>query len=117
VKISLILYSFFSIRFGEVQDYLVRCFVLYNGIHYDPLHMPAPGIPGFNYTAFSILCEKTFEQAKEIADQAHKSGTYTDTDNYTLKCNTCGAKLKGNTDLVKHSKETSHTDFEEYRSK
>lgn len=103
------------IRFGESENYKFRSFVLYDGLHYDPVHMPAPGIPGFNYTTFPSSDLSLLALASNIVDLAHKCGKFTDTDTFNIVCGECGHKMRGEEELVLHSKETSHTEFNEYK--
>ncbi|XP_018021281.1 ubiquitin thioesterase OTU1 isoform X2 [Hyalella azteca] len=103
-------------RFGESSKYPLRVFLLYDGIHYDPLHMESPVVNGMYYTSFSSNDDAILAQALELASQAHASGSFTNTDNFTLQCGQCGLKLRGETEAVQHAKSTAHTAFEEVKA-
>uniref|UniRef100_A0A6A7G4Q4 Ubiquitin thioesterase OTU n=1 Tax=Hirondellea gigas TaxID=1518452 RepID=A0A6A7G4Q4_9CRUS len=100
-------------RFGESENYKARVFLLYDGIHYDPLHMENLRVEGKFFTSFPGTLDAVLAQAVDMAGQAHQSGSFTDTDNFTLQCGECGHKLKGEAEALQHAKQTTHTDFQE----
>ncbi|KAF2351480.1 OTU domain [Trinorchestia longiramus] len=104
-------------RFGEAEAYAIRVFLLYDGVHYDPLHMESPASDGVFYTSFPATAEDVLAQANELAVQAHASGSFTDTDNFTLQCGQCGLKLRGEGEALLHAKTTAHTAFQEVTSR
>ncbi|KAL3868320.1 hypothetical protein ACJMK2_041137 [Sinanodonta woodiana] len=100
-------------RFGEDMNYNKRVLLIYDGVHYDPLIME-PLIPGEPVqTIFSTKDENILAQAMEIASEAKATRQYTDTANFSLRCNICQIFLKGHIQAQSHAKKTGHTDFGE----
>lgn len=95
--------------------------VAYSGIHYDAVSLsPLP-----TDTTDAASLDTTVFQADDIGMQVlnsldllgsklQNSNYYTDTSNFTLKCNKCGTSLKGEKDALEHAKSTGHADFGEY---
>lgn len=100
-------------RFGEDKQYPTRGFLLYDGIHYDPLYLES--FSGDSQkTLFSVEDEpQIFEMAENLAKEAKSSRQYTDMDKFTLKCIQCDMLLKGQSQATVHAKETGHTKFGE----
>lgn len=99
-------------RFGEDQNYGMRGFLLFDGIHYDPLYLE-PFNGGARKTIFPIEDESVFSQAKQLAEEAKSSRQYTDVQKFTLKCTQCDCMLTGQTEAQAHAKSTGHTSFGE----
>ena len=101
-------------RFGEDKKYPMRGFLLYDGIHYDPLYLESlSGEP--QKTLFSVEDEPyVYDLAQNLAKEAQSSRQYTDVDKFTLRCIQCDRKLKGQQQATEHAKETGHTDFGEF---
>lgn len=101
-------------RFGEDRKYPMRGFLLYDGIHYDPLYLESlSGEP--QKTLFSVDEEPhIFEMARNLANEAKSSRQYTDVDKFTLRCIQCDRKLKGQKEATEHAKETGHDQFGEF---
>lgn len=91
----------------------MRGFLLYDGIHYDPLYLES--LSGDSQkTLFSVEDEPhIFEMAQNLAKEAKSSRQYTDVDKFTLKCLQCDTQLKGQNAATIHAKETGHTNFGE----
>jgi len=100
-------------RFGEDVNYPTRIFLLYDGIHYDPLVMePLDGISATK-TVFPTSDDSVVIQALEIAAECKNSRQFTDTANFQLRCITCNKPLKGQSEAQDHAKKTGHTNFGE----
>lgn len=101
-------------RFGEDKKYSMRGFLLYDGIHYDPLYLESlSGEPV--KTLFSVDEEvHIYEMAQNLAKEAQSSRQFTDVDKFTLRCIQCDRKLKGQQQATEHAKETGHTQFGEF---
>lgn len=100
-------------RFGEDMNYPTRIFVLYDGIHYDPLVMePLDGISACK-TIFPTMDETVVLQALEIAAECKNSRQFTDVANFALRCITCNKPLKGQKEAQDHATKTGHTNFGE----
>merc|ERR1719334_783989 len=100
-------------RFGEDMNYLNRIFLLYDGIHYDPLVMePLDGSASYK-TVFSVSDHVVESQALEIAAECKNSRQFTDVANFQLRCITCNKPLKGQKEAQDHATKTGHTNFGE----
>lgn len=91
----------------------MRGFLLYDGIHYDPLFLePYSGEP--RKTLFSIEEEpEVFEMAQNLANEAKSSRQFTDVKRFNLRCLQCDTNLKGQQQAQQHAKETGHFKFGE----
>lgn len=99
-------------RFGEDRNYGMRAFLLFDGIHYDPLYLESTsGEPP--KTIFPIEDNFVYLQAEQLAQEAKSSRQFTDVNKFTLKCNDCGIFLKGQVEAQQHAKQTSHVNFGE----
>lgn len=99
-------------RFGEDRNYGMRAFLLFDGIHYDPLFLESTtGEPP--KTIFPIEDRNVYVQAEQLALEAKSSRQFTDVNRFTLKCNDCGTHLKGQVEAQQHAKKTGHVNFGE----
>ena len=101
-------------RFGEDKKYPMRGFLLYDGIHYDPLYLESlSGEP--QKTLFSVEEEpQIYEMARNLAQEAKSSRQFTDVDKFSLRCIQCDRKLRGQREATEHAKESGHTQFGEF---
>lgn len=100
------------IRFGEDQAYGTRAFLLFDGIHYDPLYMEALD-GGQPKTIFPREATNMLQQAEQLAKEAKASRQFTDVNKFTLRCMVCDSLLTGQTEAQQHAKSTGHTNFGE----
>eukprot|EP00871_Galdieria_phlegrea_P001178 jgi/Galph1/2060/GphlegSOOS_G732.1 len=102
-------------RYGETEGYEDRVFLLYDGIHYDPIAQAAyPEAPReYDITVFKVSDEEALCYARSLAESANQKREYTDLAGFTLVCGNCGAKLRGENGAVEHAKQTGHTNFTE----
>ncbi|KAJ3641300.1 hypothetical protein Zmor_027812 [Zophobas morio] len=99
-------------RFGEDQHYTLRIFLLFDGIHYDPLFLESAD--GNNIqTIFPTDDEKVLRQAEELAREANASRQFTDVNKFTLKCMNCNIYLNGQLQAREHAQTTGHMNFGE----
>ncbi|KAM9321024.1 ubiquitin thioesterase OTU1 [Gastrophryne carolinensis] len=100
-------------RFGEDAGYSRRVFLIYDGIHYDPLQRQflEPDMPPM--TIFPISDDDALLQALELADDARKKRQFTDVNKFALRCMVCQKGLTGQSAARDHAKETGHTNFGE----
>ena len=99
-------------RFGEDQHYAQRVFLIFDGIHYDPLYLePLDG--GSIQTIFPTEDERILLEAAELAREVKSSRQFTDVQKFTLMCNDCKMKLNGQIAAQQHAKETGHMNFGE----
>ncbi|XP_015596204.1 ubiquitin thioesterase OTU1 [Cephus cinctus] len=99
-------------RFGEDQQYAHRVFLIFDGIHYDPLYLE-PLDRGSIQTLFPANNERLLEEATQLAKEAKSSRQYTDVQKFTLKCMVCNVMLSGQVAAQQHAKDTGHTSFGE----
>jgi len=98
-------------RYGETESYGNRVFLLYDGIHYDPLGLESKGEiiqTVFPATDFNIQVE-----ALAIAEACKKQHQYTDLGGFSLRCLICRTPLTGQTQAQEHAKSTGHMNFGE----
>ncbi|XP_012283537.1 ubiquitin thioesterase OTU1 [Orussus abietinus] len=99
-------------RFGEDQHYAQRVFLIFDGIHYDPLYLePLEG--DSIQTIFSAEDKKLLLQAAQLAREANSCRQYTNVDKFTLKCMICNALISGQVEAQEHAKFTGHMNFGE----
>ena len=98
-------------KFGQDLQCSDKVYVIYDGIHYDPLYEDTSRGA---VTVFPVGDIEIENAALLVASQAKRSHNFTDLANFTLKCGTCGTGLKGENDARDHAKKTGHTNFEEY---
>ncbi|KAG7211806.1 hypothetical protein KM043_011037 [Ampulex compressa] len=99
-------------RFGEDQRYAQRVFLLFDGIHYDPLYRePLDG--GNIQTIFPTQDETILMEAAELAREVKSSRQFTDVQKFTLICNDCKIRLNGPIEAQNHAKATGHKSFGE----
>lgn len=101
-------------RFGEDKHYSKRVFLIYDGIHYDPLILePAdPSTP--RQTKFSTNDDIIMSQALELGAEAKQAKNFTDVSRFALRCMQCNVGLVGQDEAQKHAKQTGHINFGEY---
>lgn len=110
-------------RFGEDRKYPCRGFLLYSGIHYDPLLLEdasgrsddgKPEVPRRSIrTLFSSTDDRAYRLALELGAEAKRSHQYTDTQRFTLRCVVCNLQLTGQQEALKHVQESGHARFDE----
>lgn len=99
-------------RFGEDQHYAKRVFLIFDGIHYDPLYYEP--LDGENVqTIFSTDDTGILMAAEQLAKEVKSSHQFTDVQKLALICNDCNLKLKGHIAAEKHAQETGHINFQE----
>lgn len=98
-------------RFGEDKNYGQRVFLLFDGVHYDPLYLEQSD--GGLQTIFRAEDVDIYREAEQLAQEAKSSRQFTDLNKFTLKCMVCNKFLTGQVEAQKHAKETMHTSFGE----
>ncbi|XP_076448678.1 ubiquitin thioesterase OTU1-like [Babylonia areolata] len=103
-------------RFGEDRSFSHRVFLLYDGVHYDPLVMEAADSTGsIVELRFSSSDDGTMLQAMDIAREAQSSGQFTNMEQFSLRCLVCRVPLKGQKEAQQHALSTGHQNYGEYR--
>jgi len=98
-------------RFGEDQSYMTRVFIIYDGIHFDPLHLQLEN--NKVQTIFSTQDDAAMLQAGELADEAKKNRQFTNVENFKLRCLVCQTPLSGQVAAQEHAEKTGHINFGE----
>eukprot|EP00747_Dinoflagellata_sp_TGD_P212634 gnl/TRDRNA2_/TRDRNA2_85711_c0_seq1.p1 gnl/TRDRNA2_/TRDRNA2_85711_c0~~gnl/TRDRNA2_/TRDRNA2_85711_c0_seq1.p1 ORF type:complete len:324 (+),score=81.49 gnl/TRDRNA2_/TRDRNA2_85711_c0_seq1:67-1038(+) len=93
--------------------YKHRVFVLYDGIHYDAVVGRSAQSAGSELRVFDPADDLSLNKVIALAVTLQEQKQFTDTSNFTLQCQHCWAKFKGETDAQKHGKETGHFNFQE----
>lgn len=100
-------------NYGQDQHYMQRIFLLYDGIHYDPIFLDPGNMNVPNQTIFSTNDTSAFTQAIKVAQDAHAARKFTDVSKFSLRCITCNKLLTGQAQAQNHAKETGHGNFGE----
>ncbi|CAL1277084.1 unnamed protein product [Larinioides sclopetarius] len=103
--------SLIAHRFGENNNYKDRVFLIYDGIHYDPLVLE---LDNTTQTMFPASDLRPMEMAIEIAKEAKSSRQFTDMANFTLFCKVCQARFVGDKEVTEHARVTGHCEFGEF---
>jgi ubiquitin thioesterase OTU1 len=104
-------------RFNEGRP--KRCFLVYSGIHYDTIAFVPDGTTNYTYDTdhdvklFDSGDDVMLEAARQLCGNLRKKNYFTDTQRFSIKCNTCGWKGKGEMAAVEHATATGHGDFGE----
>ncbi|GFO20574.1 ubiquitin thioesterase otu1 [Plakobranchus ocellatus] len=101
-------------RFGEDKSYKERVFLIYDGIHYDPLIYEPIDAHVTLRTKFSITNDVILAQALELASEAKSIRQFTDVEGFSLRCLACQTPLRGQREATEHAKSTGHINFGEY---
>ncbi|KAH9518919.1 aminotransferase [Bulinus truncatus] len=101
-------------RFGEDRSYKERVFLIYDGIHYDPLIYESIEHTGQVRTKFSVHNAVILAQALELASEAKSIRQFTDIEGFSLRCCTCQHPLRGQKEATEHATATGHVKFGEY---
>ncbi|CAG9132012.1 hypothetical protein JYU34_006652 [Plutella xylostella] len=98
-------------RFGEDKNYGQRVFLLFDGVHYDPLYLEQSD--GGIQTIFPAEDMDVYREAEQLAQEAKSSRQFTDLNKFKLKCMVCDKLLTGQVEAQRHAKETKHASFGE----
>ena len=103
--------------YGEGCGYKSRCYLIYDGLHYDPLALAQSenAQESEDITLFDPQDNYVQEQGQSICNKMHEQKKFTDTSQFMLRCLACGKGLKGEQEAMEHCKLTKHTNFSEYK--
>jgi ubiquitin thioesterase OTU1 len=94
-----------------------RCFLVYSGIHYDTIAFVPDGVSTLDnehdVKLFDSSDDVVLEAARQLCAELRKKHYYTDTQRFSIKCNTCGWTGNGEKGAVEHATATGHNDFGE----
>ncbi|XP_017840810.1 ubiquitin thioesterase OTU1 [Drosophila busckii] len=99
-------------RFGEDKNFGLRVFLLFDGIHYDPLYMETAQSTS-PATIFPVEELGVYQQAEQLANEAKSSRQFTNVDKFNLRCMQCDLLLVGQAQAQQHAKATGHSNFGE----
>lgn len=101
-------------QFGQNEKYTNRVFLIYDGIHYDPLCREPKNSPGQPVqTLFPVDDDTVYGEALSLSKEARQKRQFTDLGKFTLRCLTCQDCLVGQSDAQNHAISTGHTNFGE----
>jgi ubiquitin thioesterase OTU1 len=89
-----------------------RIYLIYDGIHYDPMVYERKS--GDLVTKFSPSDDSVMKQVQRVAQELFESRSFTDGATYTLRCMVCNEGIVGNDGAIAHGTKTGHTNFREY---
>jgi len=97
--------------YGEDKNYFQTIYLLYNGIHYDPLVMnyDITSDPLTDITIFDSDNMEVFELMKCLLLEYKNQGDFMDFN--SLQCSTCNEKFKNQNDALEHSINFEHWNF------
>lgn len=99
--------------YGEDKHFTQRIYLLYNGVHYDPLVMnyDVGADPSTDITIFDSYDTETFELMKCLLLEYKTRGEYIEF--YSLECIDCSIKFLNDNDAVEHSINQNHWNFKQ----
>lgn len=124
-------------KYGNMKNFKKRCFLIYDGLHYDPVMGIGGSNPGSHLNSntnktsseslrfgqansarvFSPGDEMAYVLYKELLSDLHDKRMYTDTSDMSLRCSVCMVGLKGQKEAIEHIKVTGHQNFSEINPK
>ena len=100
--------------FGEMEDYEKRIYMLYNGIHYDPLVMNNTDDIASDITIFSPEDNEKMIMFKDYVESIKAKGDFVDTSNINnLKCEVCDTEFFSEEEAVVHGSSLGHWNFKQ----
>jgi ubiquitin thioesterase OTU1 len=103
--------------FGETENYTQRIYVLYNGIHYDPLVMSIFGNENNFESDITIFEPDDYDKLikfQNLAEELRKQGKFVDLNNInSYRCCECKEEFQEQKDVMIHGQNNNHWDFEE----
>lgn len=87
-------------------------FILYDGIHYDPMYMDYNNQTKVVFDLNDTKQDPTGEMV-QLASILQAARQYTDAGSMKLMCGNCGARFPGQTQALAHAQTTGHSNFQE----
>jgi len=98
--------------FGEDKNYLQRIYLIYNGIHYDPLVMAMSDNSKDDITIFSSDDYETIISFQNFAKTFHDRGDFVNLSKMnSLQCNICNVQFNTQDDAQNHAINYNHWNF------
>ena len=100
--------------FGQDKNYPQRIFVLYNGVHYDPLVMAYTEDSVDDITAFASDDSQTLIEFQNHAKVYNDAGDFVDPKNMNhFECDQCKTLFESQMDAYDHANNYQHWSFNE----
>ena len=104
--------------YGEDKDYSQRIFVIYNGIHYDPLVLSSPEVEEDeeieDVTKFGTNDDSILIEFKEYCKIYQNANEYVDVNDMTkFECDTCQTIFDSQKEAFDHANEFQHFNLNE----
>ena len=102
--------------FGQDKDYSSRIYVLYNGIHYDPLVMnfDETSEPDSDITLFDSEDDDIASQFKNLIKLYHQKGDFVDLSKFnSLECLDCKEQFINEGNATSHANKKNHWNFKQ----
>lgn len=102
--------------FGQDKDYTSRIYVLYNGIHYDPLvlNFEETSDAETDITIFDSEDENISNQFKELIKSYNEKGDFVDLAKLkSLECVDCKEQFLNEGNATEHASKTNHWNFKQ----
>jgi len=98
--------------FGEDKKYPQRIYLLYNGIHYDPLVMATTEDIKDDISIFETDDDETAISFQNYAKSFKEKGDFVDLSKmHSLECDTCSDKFVSQDDAQQHALNHNHWNF------
>jgi len=102
--------------FGQDKNYSNRIFILYNGIHYDPLviNFDESADPDSDITIFKTNEDNIFDIFKTYVKTFNEKGDFIDIGKMSsLECTDCNKKFLNEESATAHAKISEHWNFKQ----
>ena len=102
--------------YGETNPYNKIIYVLYNGVHYDPLVMnfSADSSKESDITKFDSMDDNILINFRKYAEIFKDSGDFVDLANLmSFQCEICNQQFQSQDDMSKHAQNSDHWEFKQ----
>ena len=103
--------------FGETENFTKRIYILYNGIHYDPLVMNYLGNEENLDCDITIFEHEDYDKLikfKNLSEELKKEGKFVDLNNINnYRCCECKEEFQEQNGAMLHGQKFNHWEFEE----
>jgi len=102
--------------FGQDKNYSNRIFILYNGVHYDPLviNFDESADPDSDLTVFKTNENEILELFKTYVKKFNEKGDFIDIGKmFSLECIDCKEKFLNEENATGHAKKSDHWNFKQ----
>jgi len=100
--------------FGEDKNYPQRIYVIYNGVHYDPLVMAYTEEPCDDITIFESDDNQTLIEFQEYVKMFKEAGDFVDPSNMNqFECDQCKTLFGSQMEAYEHANNFQHWNFNE----